>query len=280
MSSKRIDALLRWATAQLHQSESGAFDARVLLASALEKPHSYLLTWPEAELSESQHKLFADMVTQRQQGKPVAHILGFRDFWTLRLAVNPFTLIPRPETELLVEQALDLALPTKANVLDLGTGTGAIALALASERPEWAVTGVDKVSQAVELATENARNNAIANASFVRSDWFDGINASRFDLIVSNPPYVEASSPYLKQGDVRFEPASALTAGEDGLDDIRTIVEQAQGFLCDTGWLMIEHGFEQHTQVQSLMASAGYTAISSKQDLNGLPRLTMGCKSH
>lgn len=278
--SRRIDELLRWAAQQLAAGESPAVDARVLLAAALDRDLTYLMTWPERELDDPQCEQFRAWVAQRAKGRPVAHLVGYRDFWTLRLQVNDATLIPRPETELLVEAALDLPLPDNARVADLGTGTGAIALALASEHPKWSVTACDRVVDAVKLAQQNASANALTNVTCVHSHWFDALNGQVFDLIVSNPPYIETDSEYLTQGDVRFEPASALTSGSDGLDDIRTIAEQARNHLVSRGWLVLEHGHAQHHAINTLLCEKGFTDVRTLSDLNNLPRVTLARKSH
>ena len=186
-------------------------------------------------------------------------------------------MIPRPETELLIEISLNLALNSDPNVLDLGTGTGAIALALASENPNWLITGLDKSSEAVALAKDNAIINKLERVNFIQSDWFSAVGDSKFDLIVTNPPYIENNNLYLQQGDVRFEPSSALTSGMDGLDDIRLIVSQSKHYLADEGWLVIEHGYQQRVQVTDVLRTNGFSQIRSEFDLNGLPRVTLGC---
>jgi release factor glutamine methyltransferase len=257
--------------------DSTAVDSKVLLAACLQREVVYLHTWPEKLLDRSQMKKFQDYITQRSLGHPVAHIIGYRDFWSLRLKVSPATLIPRSETELLVEIALTLNLTEDSKVLDLGTGTGAIALALASENSHWSVTGLDKSTQAVALAKDNAIMNNLEIVNFIQSDWFSGVEGQLFDLIVTNPPYIENNNHYLQQGDVRFEPSSALTSGMDGLDDIRSIVSQSKHYLSDNGWLLIEHGYQQSAQVTDILRAHGFNQIRSELDLNGLPRVSMGC---
>lgn len=275
----RIDDALAWANEKLQASSSSDLDAKVLLCHVLDKPTSFLFTWPENELDDTQKNTFTDFVKQRAQGMPVAYITGMRDFWTLTLKTSPVTLIPRPDTEVLVEQALLCASAFKnkpINICDLGTGTGAIALALASELPTSNVLGVDFVAEAVELATQNATLNQINNTSFRQSNWFDSVGDAKFNLIVSNPPYVEAGSPYLQQGDLRFEPDSALTSGEDGLEDIRNIIHLAPSFLEDAGVLLFEHGFEQGLAVRNLFVQRGFSEVKTVQDYNGLDRVTLG----
>jgi release factor glutamine methyltransferase len=185
-------------------------------------------------------------------------------------------LIPRPETELLVEVALELSLSEQASVLDLGTGTGAIALALATERNHWNVCAVDLQQQAVDLAERNRQRYQLNNVRLFASDWFTAIPAQRFDLIVSNPPYIEANDPHLSQGDVRFEPASALVSGDDGLDDLRLVCSQSVDYLADGGWLLLEHGFDQGAAVRELLERAGFDSVETRPDLNGIERLTLG----
>ncbi len=248
----------------------------MILSHCLQCSHTYLMTWPDKIIEQDIRCQYENMIKKRKAGHPVAHIVGFKGFWTLELAVNATTLIPRPETELLVEEALQLPLPDKANVLDLGTGTGAIALALASERPDWTLTGVDLRTDAVKLAQLNAQSNQLQNVEFFQSDWFSQLGSQRFDLIISNPPYVEEDSPYLVQGDVRFEPLSALTAGTDGLDDIKRIVSQASEFLVKDGWILFEHGFSQPLGVSKILTAHGFDNVMTKNDLNNLPRLTLG----
>jgi len=284
MQNSTIDRQLRWATAQLQQSsdapDSPQLDAKLLLCRVLSCELIYLYTWPEKCLSAEQLIQFAELVARRKSGQPVAHLLGYLDFWSLRLAVSDDTLIPRPETELLVETALALPLDDTTKVIDLGTGTGAIALALASERPTWQVRGIDKNAAAVALAKRNASTHSIHNVAFQQSDWFSAITDNHYQLIVSNPPYVETHSPYLAEGDVRFEPLSALVSGADGLDDIRLIVAQAPRYLANFGWLLIEHGFNQASDIARIFAHHGFREVRCLTDLNGLARITLGQYCH
>ena len=233
----------------------------------------------ESQIPNEQVKHFVQLLNQRLSGKPIAFILGTQSFWSLTLKVSNCTLIPRQDTETLVETVLSLALPNTATVLDLGTGTGAIALALAKENPQWLVTGLDTVKEAVVLAKENAKLNDL-NVTFLESDWFSALNiadcSNRFDLIVTNPPYVEEDSAYIMQGDLRFEPLSALVSGKDGLDDIRLIINQSKEYLNKAAYLVIEHGERQHENVQALLCEAGFTEVKSIEDLNNIPRITLG----
>lgn len=263
-------------SAELPDSPSPRLDAEWLLAAALGKPASYLRTWPEREVPAEVAARFAADLARRRAGEPVAYILGRQGFWSLDLEVAPATLIPRPDTELVVETALALLPARDAAVLDLGTGTGAIALALAAERPAWRLTGVDRVAEAVELAERNRRRLGLGNATFLQSDWFSALDGRRFELIASNPPYIAADDPHLVLGDLRFEPASALVAGADGLDDIRRIVAAAPDHLAAGGWLLLEHGFEQAGAVRALLAAGGFVEVHSRRDLGGHERISLG----
>ncbi len=269
-----IESLLH--SADLPDSPSARLDAEWLLAAALGKSTSYLRTWPEREVPADCAERFAADLARRRQGEPVAYILGRQGFWSLELEVAADTLIPRPDTELLVETALQLLPATPARVLDLGTGTGAIALALAVERPSWQVCGVDRVEAAVALAERNRLRLGLGNAAFSVSDWFAALGAERFEMIVSNPPYIPASDPHLQQGDVRFEPQSALVAGADGLDDIRLIISQASTHLHPGGWLLLEHGYDQGEAVRALLVHHGFADVQSRLDLSGYERISLG----
>jgi release factor glutamine methyltransferase len=269
-----IQSLLDSAT--LPDSPTARLDAELLLAAALGKPRSYLRTWPEHEPGAEQLTAFAALLERRRAGEPVAYILGHQGFWSLDLEVAPHTLIPRPDTELLVETAMALLPATPLKALDLGTGTGAIALALASERGGWKVTGVDRIAEAVALAERNRQRLKLGNAEFRLSSWFDALAGERFGLIVSNPPYIAASDRHLGEGDVRFEPISALVAGADGLDDIRRIIDQAPQHLEAGGWLLLEHGYDQAEAVRGLLRAAGFAAVDSRRDLGGHERISLG----
>ena len=269
-----IESLLN--DSNLPDSSSPRLDVELLLAHALEKPRSFLHTWPERVPTDEQCQRFARYLQRRRQGEPVAYILGRQGFWNLDLEVAAHTLIPRPDTELLVETALQLLPATAVQVLDLGTGTGAIALALARERPAWQATGVDRVAEAVALAERNARQLSLHNVHFHQSHWFSALQGQRYDLIVSNPPYIRAGDPHLSQGDVRFEPGSALVAGEDGLDDIRHIIVQAPAHLQNAGWLLLEHGYDQAEAVRTLLSEGGFVAVESRRDYGGHERISLG----
>lgn len=269
-----IEQLL--ASAELPDSPTPRLDAELLLAHALGKSRSYLHTWPERELDAPQLERYQAALVRRQTGEPVAYILGQQGFWSLELEVASHTLIPRPDTELLVETALALLPATPAQVLDLGTGSGAIALALASERPAWRITGVDRVPQAVALAERNRSRLKLGNATLLESQWFSALAGQRYRLIVSNPPYIAADDRHLAEGDVRFEPSSALVAGQDGLDDIRLIIQQAPDYLEPGGWLLLEHGFDQAAAVRELLNTRGFSAVESRRDLGGHQRISLG----
>lgn len=251
-------------------------EARRILLEVLDINATTLMLYPDRELTQAQRQLLEPVLTRRLTGEPLAHILGYWYFWDFKLAVEPCTLIPRPDTELLVEQALALSLPVHAKVLDLGTGTGAIALALAKEKPNWTVMGVDVQPKAVALATGNVQLLALRNCKMKQSSWFDALADERFDLIVSNPPYIDAQDPHLALGDVRFEPDSALVAPEQGLADIRHICHSAPQFLRPSGWLWLEHGYQQHQAVQQLLTDSGFSSVQSVKDYGGQWRISGG----
>jgi release factor glutamine methyltransferase len=256
-------------------TEEAVIDSNVLLCQVLGCNQTYLLTWPDKLLTEQQQSQFETMIEQRKAGTPVAYITGQRGFWSLELNVNEATLIPRPDTELLVELALSKLQPTD-RVVDLGTGSGAIALAIASELPEASVTACDFSIEALAVAKQNAALNNIDNVKFVHNDWLTGFASHSIDVIVSNPPYIESNDPHLQRGDLRFEPLTALASGEDGLDDIRTIVKQAADCLKKEGWLLIEHGYHQSQQVQALFLQHGFVNVTAYKDFGGNDRVVMG----
>lgn len=252
-------------------------DAEALLQHALRRPASWLVAHSDDVLSLADEQTFAALVQRRLAGEPVAYIIGRRGFWSLELEVTPATLIPRPETELLVELALArLPEDRAASVADLGTGSGAIALAIGTERPQARIFAVDASADALEVARRNARRLCIPNVGFVEGDWLAPLAGLRFDLIVSNPPYIEAGDPHLAQGDLRFEPTGALASGADGLEDIRRIVVDAHDALEPGGWLLFEHGWNQGEACRALLEAAGYREVFTAQDLEQRDRVSGG----
>ena len=270
----RIDAALRDARRRLSDSPSAALDADLLLCHVLGKARSYLFTWPERELDARQQSRFSSLLTRRIQGEPVAHLIGEREFFGHAFRVTADTLIPRPDTEILVEKALSLNLPAQARVVDLGTGTGAIGVSLALAQPDWHVTLVDLSEAALQVAGDNARRLGAA-VTCLPGSWLLPCSGP-FELIVSNPPYIKENDHHLGEGDVRFEPRSALVAPDNGLADLAAIVQQATGKLVAGGWLLLEHGFEQGEAVRTLLAQAGFVQVGTAQDLGGNDRVTFG----
>lgn len=276
MAMTSIAELLQRAT-QIKPNAIERIDAEFLMAYVLAKPRSWLYAFSDRNLSDEQAAAFESALVRRLAGEPVAYITGRRGFWSFDLHVTPDTLIPRPETELLVELALACLHPEqKSTVLDLGTGSGAVALAIASERPQAQVIAVDYSEAALAIAMGNARQLKLANTQFFHGSWFAPVTGKRFDTIVSNPPYIENSDPHLQQGDLRFEPSSALTPGPDGLADLRIITAQAPKHLHSGGWLLVEHGYDQGEAVRELFAHAQFKNISTEQDLEHRDRVTMG----
>jgi len=274
-----LQQAIKWGREQLKQSEDAAADVSALLCFVLNKEKTYLMTWPERLLTEQQQRRYQECILARQEGRPVAHIIGCREFWSLMLEVNDSTLIPRPDTETLVEVALSLDLPANARVLDLGTGTGAVALALKSERPGWKVLACDKSTEAVDLARQNSRTLGL-DVEILYSDWFQSVpDSPKFDLILSNPPYIDANDPHLGMGDVRFEPHTALIAENSGLADIETIIKEAKNHLADQGWLLLEQGWKQADSVAELLFKSGYKKVNRWQDYARVERVTGGKKA-
>ena len=256
-------------------SESWKLDAELLLAEAIGQSREYLFTWPNKELTQSQFEKFDTYCGRRLTGEPIAYILGRQAFWDFELLVNPAVLIPRPETELLVETALELLdKSATAVVLDLGTGSGAIALALAANNRHWTVTAVDSSESALGVAADNAKLLQLSNIEFIQTSWCDGLPIAHFDLIAANPPYVEAGDKHLSEGSLPFEPIAALVAKENGLADIRAIAEQSRHCLKKNSWLLIEHGFQQKQAVEKTLVDTGYANIECVKDLAKLDRLT------
>ncbi len=270
----QIRVLLQQATAALAQSTSPRLDIEIILCHCLKVPRSYLYMYPEQELPSSILVEFQALLSKRQQGYPIAYLIGQREFWSLNLMVTPATLIPRPETELLVDLALAKIPPEmEFSIADLGTGSGAIALAIAKERPQVMVYGVDKSLAALEVAKLNAKHLQISNVIFIAADWLTAFAPATFDLVVSNPPYLAEQDPHLAEGDIRFEPAMALVAGHDGLQDYRILIKQAKSILKPEGKLLFEHGYQQAESIASLLTEQGYSAISAYRDLADKPRV-------
>ncbi|MGP9437689.1 peptide chain release factor N(5)-glutamine methyltransferase [Ewingella sp. AOP8-B2-18] len=264
------------ATRRLSAGESPKHDAEILLGFVTGRSRTFIMAFGETPLTASELEQLEALLARREQGEPVAYLVGEREFWSLPLSVSPATLIPRPDTECLVEQALLRLPPSPQKVLDLGTGTGAVALAIASERPDCQLIGVDLQPEAVKLAQHNAQKLAIANASFVQGSWFAPVAGQQFAVIVSNPPYIDSADPHLAEGDVRFEPASALVADNAGLADLQTLIEQAPQHLLAGGWLLLEHGWQQAKDVQQLFRQAGYHQVATVKDYGGNDRVSLG----
>lgn len=276
MTCQTVAQAIAWASQQFsNTSESPKLDAQVLLLHILEKPKSYLFAWPEAKLSEAQQHCFVELVARREKGEPIAHITGTREFWSLPFYVNPSTLIPRPDTETLVDYVLGLNLGDDTRLLDLGTGTGAIALSLASEKPSWSITAVDFSADAVALAKRNREALDLPQVTILQGSWFEPLDDAVFDVIVSNPPYIDPADPHLSQGDVRFEPLSALIADKEGYADLFHIIEQGKHHLKSGGVMVLEHGFEQADVVQNFFAQLAYINILTIKDMAGCDRITV-----
>ena len=273
-----VGELLEQAQQRLQSlSNSPRLDSELLLARVLQQSRTWLHTWPDKPLDDDMQQTFEQLLQRRLRGEPIAHILGEQAFWSLSLQVSAATLIPRPDTERLVELALE-RIPTETDwfIADLGTGSGAIALALASERPKCHLLASDRSADTLGVAQHNAERLGLTNITFVQADWLKDIpRDNRFDMIVSNPPYICEADPHLDQGDVRFEPREALTAGADGLNAIRTIITQAQQYLKPGGWLLLEHGYDQGDAVQKLLNLAGYTEVADFIDYGGNPRVAV-----
>ena len=272
-----IGALLAEGAAHLGASgaDAPALDAELLLAHAVGTRRARLKSHPEQIPDDAARLRYAELIDRRARGEPLAYIVGYKDFWTLRLAVTPAVLVPRPETELLVERALALQSESAAaRVLDLGTGSGAIALALASERPHWQMTATDVSQDALEVARANAASHTLTHVELLQGDWFSPVGTRRFDLVVSNPPYIGADEPELAAPALGYEPRGALSPGADALASLRAIVQAAPPHLEHGGWLLLEHGTAQADAVARELVVRGFRHVRSHRDLAGHERMT------
>ncbi len=270
----------------LQETHLPLLEAEILLAHTLEVSRTYLRTWPLKTVGLAEQARFRALVARRQTGEPIAYLLGLQEFWSLPFQVSEAVLIPRPETEMLVEQVL-LCFPKEATdirILELGTGSGAIALSIAKERPNWQLVATDKSKAALQIAQNNAKALSVENVEFLCGDWFTVFSPllhqeHTFHAIVSNPPYIAAGDKHLQEGDLCYEPKTALISGVDGLEDLKKIISAAQDYLQPEGWLLLEHGFQQALQVTALLEYAAFSAIKNLQDLSGLPRIVLAKKS-
>lgn len=279
-----LAALLEWGSSALASSQQAQLDstdaftdAQVLLCFAVQKNRTFLYAFPETIASDQQIEVFYSAIAERQRGVPVAYIVGEREFWSLALYCDSSTLIPRPDTECVVEQVLSQVAVPDCRVVDLGTGTGAIALALATERPNWQITGIDSSDGAVVLAKRNAERHGL-NVAFLKGDWLSGCAASSIDVIVSNPPYIAAHDAHISQGDVRFEPITALIAADNGMRDFNEIAKQGMRCLVKGGHVFFEHGYEQQAALISLLQDVGYENVTGFKDYAGQPRIVSAIK--
>lgn len=273
----RIDDALRHGTETLASySESARLDAEILLSHFLGKQRSYLYAWPEVELSALVLNEYRDALAKRKTDYPVAYIIGHQEFWSLNLEVSPDVLIPRADTELLVETALGKLEPlTSPKILELGTGSGAISLAIASERPDCLITATDYSHEALNIATKNQQHLNLSNITFLHSDWYQSITETNFDLIVSNPPYIDPEDPHMITG-IRHEPHQALCASNMGMADLEKIIEEGRNYLTPSGWMLLEHGYNQKKPVSELLTQAGFGAVDCIKDLAGNDRVSLG----
>lgn len=275
--SEQVDSAIDWGIESCAGvSDTPKLDAEILLAHCLGKPRSYLYSWPKKHLHSEEWQCFQKLIKKRIEPTPIAYLLGEREFYSLTLKTGPATLIPRPETELLVETAMEIFdNESVADLLELGTGTGAIAIAVKLNRPGINIVATDISSDCLEMAKQNANDHAVT-IDWIKSDWFSQIETTRkFDIIVSNPPYIPAAHPCLKTGDLRAEPLSALSPGETGLEALQNIITGAPAYLKPGGRLLLEHGFDQQKEVADLMQTFGFSDIVCKLDLNHLPRVSL-----
>ncbi len=268
---------LQWATGVLESITCSArLDSEILLAFCLQKERSYLMTWPELELTQQQLECFQGLIRKRLQPQPIAYLTGEKEFYSLTLKTTAATLVPRPETEMLVDKVLELTGNiAEPEILELGTGTGAIALSIKQHSPKSKILATDVSQAALDVAQVNAAQHHL-DVEFILSDWFQGVNQQRrFDVIVSNPPYIANHDPYLSQGDLPAEPQLALTSGDDGLQALTRIITSADLFLKPGGWLVLEHGYDQQQSVNNLFQNQGYAQVETLVDFNQLPRMSV-----
>lgn len=273
-----IRSALEQALHQLNKLNSESrLEAEILLCHLLHKNRAYLFAHPDEVLNQNLLDSYQQLITRRKEGVPIAYLTGTREFWSLSLKVSPHTLIPRHETERLMELALELV-PNNPNthILDLGTGSGAIALSLAKERPNWNIIACDYSEDALEIAKENAQNLGITNVSFYHSDWFNTLPDRRYQAIISNPPYIAEQDPHLKLGDLRYEPLNALASGQDGLADLQYIINHSYNYLMPNGLLLLEHGYDQKIALRAILNKLGYKNIQCWQDIQGHDRVSGG----
>jgi release factor glutamine methyltransferase len=272
-----VTKLLQKAEQSINCSDSARLDAEILFCDVMQFDRIRIYSHPEQIVPDDKAVLFQALIEQRQQGHPIAHLTGKKEFWSLEFAINVDTLIPRPETELLVETALQM-IPddTTFNILDLGTGSGAIAIAIASERPDCKIVATDINTNALAIAAKNAETHQIENIQFFISDWYQNIPLQAFDLIVCNPPYIKQEDEHLSQGDVRFEPELALVSGADGMQAINIVLENAKRYLASDAYLLIEHGYDQKSLVQEAFLKNDFKQLKTFQDLSGQDRMTLG----
>ncbi len=272
----QVKDAIKYGIEKLNTSESKKIDSEILLCKVLKCVRTNLYTCPEKKISDIEKIIFKDLIDLRSKGYPIAYIIKQKEFWNQTLYVNENTLIPRPETELLVEISLKLqSLYSFNKILELGTGTGAIAIAIASEKPEISILVTDIRRDILEIAKKNVKLCKIENIKFLESDWFANINSSNYDLIVSNPPYICSGDPILENSDIRYEPTTSLVSGTDGLDDLRKIISQSHTYLKNNGWLILEHGYNQAMEVRKLFVKNNFTATTIK-DYNEIERVTFG----
>lgn len=276
MGQSTLGNLLMWAENQLAQvSDTANLDARVLIQHVTNRSHAELLTHADDDLSEKETKAIHNIIARRCQGTPIAYLTGEREFWSMDFRVTPATLIPRPETELLVEQSLSHIKQNQGTtVADIGTGCGVIACAIAKERPDINIIAIDISQEALEVAQFNSEQLGLQNIEYHSGELLSPLEDGCCEVIVSNPPYVRENDPHLNAGDVAFEPRSALISGPDGLDAIRVIATEAKHKLKRQGWLLVEHGYDQAGKVRAIMARAGFDSIKTYRDLAGLERVT------